>query len=491
MFACTMFAASIMSGVQVEEMHGAGTTNPSKLFWQAMDIIGERSRLPLHLTYRAVGSSTGQKEFVGNDGVFTALNHFGSGDIPMTSSRYAQVQAAGRQMVHVPFAMGAIGVFHSVPASGLGGAPLDLTGCLLAKIFSRKITDWGHADIKAVNPSMTYTGPIKVVHRVEGSSSTAGFTEYINGKCSESWAPLTTGSTIAWPQDTASAQGSGGMAAYIADPENEGAIGYIDAGHGYSAGLSEIELMNKDGLYLSTREADIGAAGTVALTSAIPVIPSDPTSDFSSVNLYDLEGPTTWPITMISYFYLEKDMSSYDPVTAALVMYFVRFILSEEGQSMAQDNMFVKLPQQILDYNTVTLASITTPSTMPAFITELASTTQARVGAGQYVISGKRRSFAEVERSNNKVAIAANTAGLASSSPSPTSVGTASSGFDPDTAGALGIAGLILGTLGFVLGLVAIMMAGAKNREMKPRSVEIKARDIEVPSSTTMKTERT
>ena len=236
------FLAVTLAHSEIEVMHGSGTTNPSKLFWQAMELMTERSKKPLHLTYRAVGSSTGQKEFVGSENNYEPWNNFGSGDIPMTASRYAELTTQGRKMVHVPFALGGIGVFHSVP----GTTPIDLTGCLLARIFSRDITDWGHADIKAANPDMTYTGPIKVVHRVQGSSSTAGFTSYLGQKCPDSW-DLGSGSTITWPEGTFEAQGSGGMASFIADPENEGAIGYIDAGHGHNAGLSEIELQNKEG----------------------------------------------------------------------------------------------------------------------------------------------------------------------------------------------------------------------------------------------------
>ena len=264
----------------------------------------------------------------------------------MTASRYASVVANGRQMVHVPFAMGGIGVFHSVPTSTLGGAALDLTGCLLAKIFSRQITMWNDPQILALNPSLTYTGEIKVVHRVRGSSSTAGFTEYLAGKCPASWS-LGSGSTITWPAGTFEAQGSGGMAGFIA--ANEGAIGYIDAGHGHAANLGEVALQNADGLYLTTTTSDISAAGTLAIASGT-TIPSDPSVDFSSLNLYDLSGPTTWPITMISYFYLEQDWSSMDPTSAGLLDYFVKFILSAEGQALAVDNMFVGLPQALLNY---------------------------------------------------------------------------------------------------------------------------------------------
>jgi len=386
----------------IQQLHGSGTTNPSRLFWQSMDIIEERTKGPVHLTYRAVGSSTGQKEFLGASNGNMALNHFGSGDIPMTNARYSSVVGAGRTMVHVPFALGAIGLFHSVPSSELPtSGSIHLTGCVLAKIMSTQITTWNDAEIVALNPGMTATGTIKVVHRVEGSSSTAGFTEYLSGKCPASWT-LGSGSTITWPSSTFTAQGSGGMSSFI--QANSYAIGYIDAGHGHAASLGEIALQNLDGVYLRTTEANIGAAGTAGLAAG--VIPTDPTADFSAVNLYDQAGNTTWPITMISYFYMNKDLSSLDVNSAALLMYFVEFILSTVGQDMAVTNLFSRLPAELLTYNQQTLSTLMLPTGYTPYTTELASTTQVEVGAGAMVVSGKRRSYAEYERTANVAKIA-------------------------------------------------------------------------------------
>jgi hypothetical protein len=42
---------------QHHELHGSGTTNPSKFFWKVMDLMEERSRTPVTMTYRAVGTS--------------------------------------------------------------------------------------------------------------------------------------------------------------------------------------------------------------------------------------------------------------------------------------------------------------------------------------------------------------------------------------------------------------------------------------------------
>jgi len=482
-----LLLVSALAHNDVEVLNGAGTSNPSKLFWQAMSIITERARIPLHMTYRAVGSSTGQKEFLGDTNNYTALNDFGAGDIPMTLDRYTGVTTHGRTMLHIPFAMGGIAVFHSVPASTIGGQDLDLTGCLLARIFSRDITRWDHPDIIAINPGFTYTGDIKVVHRVRGSSSTAGFTQYLAQKCPASWT-LGSGSTIVWPAGTFEGQGSGGMSQYIQD--NEGAIGYIDAGHGHDAGLGEIALMNADGNYHTTRTADIGAAGAQALAQIPSVIPADPTADFSAVNLYDLPGPTTWPITMISYFYLNQDITQMDHVTAGLLVYFINFILSPEGQDLAVSKAFVALPTVLLNYNAAALATLQTPAGMPTFTTE--ASTMPQVGAGPYVISVKRRGNAEVVGT-------ANTALIATLQTGEETLVTAGSlclrgrCFDMETIQMLGVVGLVIAIVGFLLGFLACVMAAClccnKPRDTKPRSVEIQARDLNKPSETGVRTD--
>merc|ERR1719291_808947 len=165
-------AASTANSGAVAQLHGSGTTNPSKLFWKIMDLFEERTKMPTYMTYRGVGSSTGQYEFIGETnpvGANTPYNDFGSGDIPMSSANYAKLTTP---MVHIPFVMGAIAIFHSVPASMNGGQAIKLNSCLLAKIFSRQITTWDHADIKAMNPSLSVPANqnIFVVHRVHGSS---------------------------------------------------------------------------------------------------------------------------------------------------------------------------------------------------------------------------------------------------------------------------------------------------------------------------------
>merc|ERR1719214_566276 len=97
----------------------------------------------------------------------------------MSSANFATLTANSREMVHLPFVVGAIAVFHSVPGTATS-TPIDLDACTLAKVFSRQITTWDHPDIKALNPGMTMPSQaIVVVRRVLGSSSTSGLTNYL------------------------------------------------------------------------------------------------------------------------------------------------------------------------------------------------------------------------------------------------------------------------------------------------------------------------
>ena len=179
-----LFLAAVLASAngQVLQLHGSGTTNPSKCFWLLMDQIMDRAKPLMRMTYRAVGSSTGQHEFLGQNytgtNAFVGINDFGSGDIPIPTEGYKALKAAGKDVVHLPFMMGAISFFHSIPGLGSDGIALD--SCILAKIFKRKIIFWDDEEIMENNPgvSLPYANfPIKVAHRVLGSSSTFSITE--------------------------------------------------------------------------------------------------------------------------------------------------------------------------------------------------------------------------------------------------------------------------------------------------------------------------
>ena len=96
-----------MSAYSVE-LDGSGTTNPSKFYWEIMSLFEARAKPGVKMTYRAVGSSTGQFEFMGEDQGFAAFNDFGSGDMPFSTENYDKLTAAGVAPLHIPFNLGAM-----------------------------------------------------------------------------------------------------------------------------------------------------------------------------------------------------------------------------------------------------------------------------------------------------------------------------------------------------------------------------------------------
>ena len=173
---------------QVITLSGSGTTNPSKCYWKIMNRIMESCRTPLWMSYRAIGSGNGIKEFLGinntQDFGYMSHNDFGSGDIPIPGDDYdAFTNKTGKTIYHLPVVLGAISFFHSIPGVSDGRLGLNMTSCSLAKIFKKEINYWDDPLIIADNPGLktllegSTRKEIRVLHRKYGSSSTASITQ--------------------------------------------------------------------------------------------------------------------------------------------------------------------------------------------------------------------------------------------------------------------------------------------------------------------------
>ncbi|CAL6396686.1 unnamed protein product [Bathycoccus prasinos] len=381
-------------------VHGSGTTNPSKFFWKLMDTLEEPLENPL---VHVLPLRTGIKEFVGADNGYEPYSHFGSGDIVVPTADYTDLNNAGKSFVTIPFQLGAISFFHNVPGVPDGKA-LDLQPCVLAKIFTRKIKTWDHADILSSNPGFSPPAgkEITVVRRIYGSSSTSLISQYLHKVCPSDW-DIGVGSGNAassnptvptkapfWPSDTVGAEGSGGVSDAISATEYS--IGYIESGHGQALGLAEVALQNKDGNYLTAADADIGSA-VMQIMSSIPNADGDWDND--NLSLLDLGGEKTWPITAFSFMFIRKDLTSLGRSGPA-VKAFAEMVLSPEGQAMLPDFGANAVPASIIAKGDAGLAQLKFAATSTMFIHELS--TLAGTGMGTHVLSVKRKRWADVER---------------------------------------------------------------------------------------------
>lgn len=387
----------------VVQLHGSGTTNPSKCYWKLMDQMMARSKVPLRMTYRAVGSSTGIFEFVGvnhtADFAYKAYNDFGSGDIPVPSDDYEALRARGSEVVHFPFVLGAISLFHSIPGfSNDDDNGLNLTSCDIAKIFKREILYWDDDAIQKDNPNLKVpykNYPIKVAHRRKGSSSTASFTEYLHLTCPEEWPAESVGSKITWNEDTMTCEGSGGMTNCIRD--YEGTIGYIDSGHGHSENLVEIELRNLEGKFLNSKQAGDSGIKRAALEALDEgIVPSRSDADHGAVKLLNKPGANTWPMVAMTYVFVRRDLTTVIEHGEAqtLLKYFLRSLYDPDTIAQCAEYGFTPVPGRVRDIALEGIASLITENGAEEWTTEI--DTAAGAGQSDFVFSVKRRSFDEL-----------------------------------------------------------------------------------------------
>src|ERR1022692_757568 len=114
-------------------------------------------------------------------------------------------------LIDIPLTVAAVMVNYNVP--GLN-APLKLSGTVLAKIYSGKITNWNEKAIAALNKGATLPNlAITTVHRADSSGSSFLFTSYLSAQDPADWAAGLVGTTVTWPTTpkTAAETGSGAM----------------------------------------------------------------------------------------------------------------------------------------------------------------------------------------------------------------------------------------------------------------------------------------
>lgn len=181
---------------------------------------------------------------------------------------------------------------------------------------------------------------------------------------------------------------------------NAGSIGYIDSGHGWSEGLKEVNVQNEDGFYLTSRFAheNQGIANAALAGNA----PNSTTADWGGTNFLNKEGRYTWPIVVMSYFYVRTDIHRFipDEEERGLLKLFLEAMYDDNYFGACEDLGFSKPPEAVknmavsgiendLDWD---FSVANGEKNMWTFEYD----TDAYVGQGKYVISKKRRSLAGV-----------------------------------------------------------------------------------------------
>lgn len=314
------------------ELTASGATFPAAFYGEAIAEL-EGINGDLVVEYGGGGSGKGRTDLA------EQLVDFAGTDSPVKEEDVAGF--AGGEFVYVPTVIAPITVSFNVE----GVDTLNLTPAVISGIFQLEITNWSDEAIAADNPDVELPDEaIVVIRRAESSGTTDNFTRFLDAAVGADggWA-LGSGSEVEWPEGTQAGEGNGGVAQLISD--TPGSIGYVDLSDAVESGFTVANVQNADGEFVApTLEATTIAAAGVEVAEDGTFF----TGWSSAPGAYPIAAQT-W---IIAY------TAQPDADTAAALQYFLTYLLSEDGQALAEELNYAPLPSSIRDLALANVALI-------------------------------------------------------------------------------------------------------------------------------------
>ena len=304
-------------------VQGAGATFPAPLYskWVATYNAANPS---VKVDYQAIGSGGGIK------GITDRTVTFGATDGPMTEE---QLKAAPGKIVHIPMVAGCEAMVYNLP----GLNDLTLNGSVVADIYLGKITKWNDAKIAALNNGVALPDKdIVVAHRSDGSGTTWIFTNYLS-KVSEDWQKnVGNANSVKWPVGLGG-KGNAGVSQVV--QQTEGSIGYVELAYLKTNKMQMAHLLNKDG-----KKVDPSREGTLEAMNYFD--PAEMPEDMR-ISITNLPGEKAYPISGVTYLLVYQDLTYLaNKDKATELAKYVKWALTE-GQNMAADLDYARLPDVI------------------------------------------------------------------------------------------------------------------------------------------------
>ncbi len=325
--ALALFAPSVSSCTRAGQadgaprvIDGAGATLPFPLYSKWASEFAQVDGT-VRVNYQPLGSGAGIRQM--SDGVID----FGATDEPMSDE---QLKRAPSDLVHVPMTIGAVVLAYNVP----GATDLRLTPETIADVFRGTISRWDDARLRESNARASMPAqPIAVVHRADGSGTSATFTTYLS-RTSAAWrADVGAGVSPRFPVGVG-ARGNDGVAAYIKSTPY--AVGYVELAHARQAGLPIALVKNHAGNFVAPTLASLDRAARSALTR----VPED-----LRLSLVDSEDAEAYPITALSFLILPRN--SRQRAKGEALARFVWWAL-HDGQRFAAQLEYAPLPTELV-----------------------------------------------------------------------------------------------------------------------------------------------
>lgn len=315
-----MLGLCSMSQADNASFTGAGASFPAPVYRQWTYSYSEENP-GTQITYQSLGSGAGLNQ------IKAGTVDFAGSDNPLTLE---QQQEFG--LIQFPMLTGGVVVIVNIP--GVKDGALQLSQDVLARIYLGEIQYWNDAAIRALNPKLRLPKmKITVVRRSDSSGTSFIFTNYLS-KISADWKnKVGQGSSVKWPVGIGGQKNPGvcNMVAKI-----KGSIGYTEYTYAVEAKLACACLENADGKFVKPSQQSFSAAASCADWKNAPGF---------YMELTNVPGAQSWPITGVTYILMRKDASAEK--RAALRDYFMWCFT--EGADQATKLNYVALPQDVVE----------------------------------------------------------------------------------------------------------------------------------------------
>ena len=315
-----MLGLCSMSQADNASFTGAGASFPAPVYRQWTYSYSEENP-GTQITYQSLGSGAGLNQ------IKAGTVDFAGSDNPLTLE---QQQESG--LIQFPMLTGGVVVIVNIP--GVKDGALQLSQDVLARIYLGEIQYWNDAAIRALNPKLRLPKmKITVVRRSDSSGTSFIFTNYLS-KISADWKnKVGQGSSVKWPVGIGGQKNPGvcNMVAKI-----KGSIGYTEYTYAVEAKLACACLENADGKFVKPSQQSFSAAASCADWKNAPGF---------YMELTNVPGAQSWPITGVTYILMRKDASAEK--RAALRDYFMWCFT--EGADQATKLNYVALPQDVVE----------------------------------------------------------------------------------------------------------------------------------------------
>jgi len=299
-----------------ETLNGAGATFPYPVYsawaWEYNKVTGVK------LNYQSIGSGGGQRQ------ISSRTVDFGASDAPLSPKKLAE-----EKLFQFPAVIGGVVPVVNIPKIKPGQLKLDAN--TMCGIFLGTIKKWNDPAVAALNAGLALPDEkITVVHRSDGSGTTAIFTTYLADACPAWKEKVGAGKAVDWPAGIGG-KGNEGVANYVKRVKYS--IGYVEFAYAKQNKLTHTLLKNPAGTFVEPSFESFKDAAASGKFDA---------KNHFYLWLTNAPGKNAWPIAGATFILLAKEKTESNKSTVKFFDWAFK-----NGDKTAERLVYVPLPDSL------------------------------------------------------------------------------------------------------------------------------------------------